>query len=107
MVILTVTSKDLSDDLAEGLFPSWTGRHGLSVWREAKRRVRGLHILKVLPMSLNHSVTNVFKPYPLKKLFVHFLCSPKENEPKERAPCHSVFLCFSKGPALEETPRLR
>jgi hypothetical protein len=37
---------------------------------------------------------------------VDFLCSPKENEPKERAPCHSVlltFLCFSKGPALEET----
>ena len=38
--------------------------------------------------------------------FVHFLCSPKENEPKERAPCHSVlrtFLCFSKGLELEET----
>jgi hypothetical protein len=37
---------------------------------------------------------------------VDFLFSPKENEPKERAPCHSVlltFLCFSKGPALEET----
>jgi hypothetical protein len=32
--------------------------------------------------------------------------APKENEPKERAPCHSVlwtYLCFSKGPALEET----
>jgi hypothetical protein len=41
---------------------------------------------------------------------VHFLCSPKENEPKERAPSHSVlwtYLCFSKGPALAETPRLR
>ena len=39
-------------------------------------------------------------------LIVHFLCSPKENEPKERAPRHSVLrtsLCFSKGPALEET----
>jgi hypothetical protein len=37
---------------------------------------------------------------------VHFLCSPKENEPKERAPCHSVLrtsLCFSKDPELEET----
>jgi hypothetical protein len=42
----------------------------------------------------------------MKIFFVHFLCSPKENEPKERAPRHSVlwnFLWFSKGPALEET----
>jgi hypothetical protein len=49
----------------------------------------------------------IAKVLPIQGIFVvHFLCSPKENEPKERAPCHSVlrtFLCFSKGPALEKT----
>jgi hypothetical protein len=49
----------------------------------------------------------LISPTDWTKIFiVHFLCSPKENEPKERAPSHSVLrttLRFSKGPALEET----
>jgi hypothetical protein len=36
---------------------------------------------------------------------VHFLCSPKENEPKERAPCPLVLwtsLRFSTGPGAQK-----
>ena len=41
---------------------------------------------------------------------VHFLCAPKENEPKERAPCPWVLrtaLCFSPGPGSQKLASLR
>jgi hypothetical protein len=40
-------------------------------------------------------------------ILVHFLCAPKENEPKERAPCHLVLrttLRFSKRTGAAELP---
>jgi hypothetical protein len=38
--------------------------------------------------------------------FVHFLCSPKENEPKERAPCAPLLpALLEPGGALSNSPR--
>ncbi len=37
-----------------------------------------------------YDIKNVTYPMHLNK-YVHFLCSPKENEPKEKAPGHLVL----------------